>query len=352
MRIGNTYLNIYEAMKSSDPKGGLWPLVEMLHGNSVVLQDAITVMCNSGTKHKHSIRTGLPTVAWGALYQGIPQSKSSRQNVEDSTGFIEGMSSVDKRLIDLFGERGRMLRLSEAQAFIEAMTQEMEQSVFYSDTATTPEAFKGLAARYNVIGGGGAGDQVIDAGGTGSDNTSIWGVTWSEGATHLIHPENTSVGVKREDKGEREERDELGNIYYVLREMFTWHIGMSVRDWRYNGRVCNLDMNQVQDGTVNPYDFLRSLYYRLEGRRRARIGSNVDKSGDGDSAIPLSRTAIYMNRDMLEALDKIGTNSSVGDNFIRLVPKEIEGQEVLTYRGIPIRETEALLSTEARVQAA
>jgi len=28
---------------------------------------------------------------------------------------------------------------------------------------------------------------------------------------------------------------------------------------------------------------------------------------------------------------------------------EIEGKEVLTYRGIPIRETDALVNTEARV---
>ena len=352
MRIGNTYLNLMDAMKAENPKGGLWPLVEMLHGNSVVLQDAITVMCNSGMKHLHSIRTGLPEVAWGALYQGIPQSKSSRQNVEDTTGFIEGLASVDKRLIELFGDRGKALRMSEAQGFIEAMTQEMERAVFYADTATKPEAFKGIAARYNVIGGGGAGNQVIDAGGTGSDNTSIWAITWSEAATHLIHPQNTQIGIKREDKGEGEERDEVGRLFFVLRELFSWHLGLSVRDWRYNGRVANIDVSDLEAGLTNPYDHLRKLYYSLEGRKRARMGNRVDPKGDGDSSVPLSRTVIYMNRVVLEKLDQIGTNNNGADNFIRLVPKQIEGEEIMTYRGIPIRETDALLNTEARVPVA
>src|SRR5690606_16436818 len=97
--------------------------------------------------------------------------------------------------------------------------------IFYHDTATTPEAFKGLGARYNVIGGGGAGNQVIDAGGRTADDdelTSIWFVTWSEFATHLIYPQNTQAGISREDKGEQRELDEEGNPFFVLEELWTW----------------------------------------------------------------------------------------------------------------------------------
>ncbi len=52
---------------------------------------------------------------------------------------------------------------------------------------------------------------------------------------------------------------------------------------------------------------------------------------------------------MMEALDKLATNGGTTDNFVRLTRKEIEGEEVLTYRGIPLRESDALLNTEARV---
>jgi hypothetical protein len=59
------------------------------------------------------------------------------------------------------------------------------------------------------------------------------------------------------------------------------------------------------------------------------------------------RTVIYMNRDVLQALDALGTNS--GNAALMLKPDELEGRTVMTYRGIPIEVTDALLSTEAVV---
>lgn len=349
--LGTSWLNLIDMEKAKNPKGGIWPVAELLALNNPILDDAIAVEANSGMSHKHSIRTGLPSVTWGAIYKGIPQSKSQRQTIEDTTGFLEGMSSVDKRLLELYPGREAQVRLSEAYAFIESMNQEMATGIFYHNTDTTPEKFKGIGARYNVIGGGGAGNQIIDAGGDDSaDLTSVWFITWSEYATHLLYPQGTSAGIKREDKGEQRVLDDQGNPYFVKEELFRWHIGLSVRDWRYNVRIANIDIDALRDGTLDIYALMRSAYYRLHGRRLARPG-NKFMPGAGDPSVPIARTAIYMNTDVLEALDVASTNGRGGsiDNFVRLVPKEIEGKEVLTYRGIPIRETDALLNTEEHV---
>lgn len=350
--LGNTYLNLIDIAKASPDGKTIAAVAELLAANNPILDDAIAVEANQGTKHTHTIRTGLPTVAWGRLYQGIPQSKSSRQTVEDTTGFVEGMSSVDERLVKIYGSRASALRLSEAMAFIEAMNQEMAAGLFYHDIVATPEKFKGLAARYNTIGGSGAGNQIVDAGGVGSDNTSVWFVTWSEWATHLIHPQNTPMGLIREDKGPQRVQDASGNPYFVLEELFRWHMGLSVRDWRYNVRIANIDISDLQAGTVDIYKFMRTAYYKLHGRRLARVGNNVGKGqSSGDPAVPIARTAIYMNRDVLEALDVAASNNRGGttDNFVRLTRAEVDGKEVMSYRGIPIRESDALLNTEARV---
>jgi len=194
--LGNTFLNLIDVMKASPDGKTIAAVAELLALSNPQLDDAIAVECNQGTKHSHSIRTGLPSVSWGALYRGIPQSKSTRQSVEDTTGFIEVMSTVDERLLKIFGDRANALRLSEAMGFIEAMNQEMGYGMFYHNTATTPEKFLGLGARYGKLGGSGAGNQIVDAGGTGSDNTSIWFVTWSEWATHLIYPQNIPAGLQ------------------------------------------------------------------------------------------------------------------------------------------------------------
>lgn len=330
--LANTYLNLIDIHKQADPAIG--EVIEVLKRQNPILDDAVAMECNMGAIHRHAIRTGLPTPAWGRLYQGIPQSKSTVQQVDDTTGFLEARSGIDTRLLKLAKNPGA-LRLGEAMSHLEAMNQEMASGLFYHDTATTPERFKGLSARFNTLGGGGAGNQIIDAGGSGSDNTSIWFVTWGDHACHLLYPQGTKAGVSREDKGEQRINDAAGNPFYVKEEVFSWHMGLAVKDWRYVVRIANVDVSDMLAGTVDLFRHMRNAYWRLQSRRM-----------DAKS----SRIAIYANRDVLAALDGLSTGFGTAANpFLHVVPKELEGKEVLTYRGMPIRETDAILNTEARV---
>ena len=330
--LSSTYLNLIDVHKQNDPAIG--EVLEVLKQQNPVLDDAVAMECNSGAAHKHAIRTGLPTPAWGRLYQGIPQSKSTLQAVEDTTGFLEARSGVDVRVLARSKNPGQ-LRLGEANAHLAAMNQEMASGIFYHDTKTTPEKFKGLSARFGTLGGGAAGNQIIDAGGTGSDNTSIWFVTWGDHACHLLYPEGSKAGVSRDDKGEQRVLDDAGNPFYVKEETFTWHMGMAVKDWRYVVRVANLDVSDLAAGSVDLYKWMRKAYWKLQSRRM-----------DGKT----SRIAVYANRDVLEALDGMASGFGTAANpFLHVVPRELEGKEVLTYRGMPIREVDALLNTEARV---
>jgi hypothetical protein len=328
-------VDLIDLVKQKDPDGSIATIIELLKQMNPVLDDAVAMECNKGSEHVHTTRTGLPSVSWGVLYQGVTQSKSITQQVTDTTGFLEGLSTIDERVLALSKNEGAV-RLNEAMSFLEAMDQEMATGIFYHNTTTTPEKFKGLAARYGTLAGSGAGNQIIDAGGTGSDNTSIWFVTWGDRFTHLLYPEGTQAGVKREDMGRQRVTDSSGNPYYVKEEKFTWHIGCAVKDWRYNARIANIDVSDMQAGSVALYDFMRKAYYKLQSRMRR-----------GDAGI--GRQAIYCNRDVLEALDALAFNAGASDNFTRLRPMEIEGKEVLGYRGIPIRETDALINTEARI---
>lgn len=337
--LGNTYVDLIDIYKQTDPDGAGARIIEILKQQNPILDDAVAMECNKGGEHVHTIRTGLPSVSWGALYKGIPQSKSHTQQVSDTTGFVEGLSTIDTRVLDLANGKEAQVRMNEAMGFLEAMNQEVATGLFYHDTATTPEKFKGLSARYNVRGGSGAGNQVIHGGGSSTDNTSIWFVTWGDRFTHLLYPQGTQAGIKREDKGEQRVTDGDGNAYYVKEELFKWHVGAAVKDWRYNSRVANIDVSEMQAGNVDLYALMRQAYYKLQSRMRR---------GDAGGG----RQAIYCNRDVLEALDALATNGGSSDSFVRLTPREIEGQEVLTYRGIPIRETDALLNTEAVVPAA
>ena len=134
-----------------------------------------------------------------------------------------------------------------------------------------------------------------------------------------------------------------------MEELFCQNVGLSVRDWRYVTRVANIDVSSMQadpsniDGSGNSiYHFLRKAYYKHHGRR-------IKHAGGKDGFPSGGRTILYCNSDVLEALDALSANAGGSDVFSRLRPMEIQGQEVLTYRGFAIRETDAIINTEARV---
>lgn len=328
--LGATFIDLIDIYKQQDGRGQFVAIIEILNEMNAILQDAIAVECNKGTTHLHTIRAGLPSVAWGKLYQGIPNSKGRTAQVEDTTGFVEGLSTIDKRLLALSTNEGAV-RLSEAMAFLEAMNQEVSTKLFYGNTASDPEEFLGFAPRFNDKSAAN-GNQIIDAGGVGSDNTSMWFVAWGDNQAQLLYPKGTAAGVQREDMGEQRVLDSGGNAFYAMEEKFTWNIGLAVKDWRYVARVANIDVSLMQAGSVKLYDFMRKAYWQLQNRR-----------------VPGGNMSIYCNRDVLESLDALATNAGAADSFIRLKPMEIQGKEVLTYRGIPLRETDALVNTEAQV---
>lgn len=326
--LGSTFLDLIDLKKRQDETRAIATVIEMLKENNPILDDAIAIECNLGTRHRTTIRTGLPSVYWGQFYKGVPQSKSTTAQVDDTTGFVEGLSSVDKRLLDISKDRNAV-RLSEAQPYLEAISQEVASTLFYGNDALDPSKFGGLTPRFSDSTAANGG-QIVDGGGSGSDNTSIWFVGWGDNQCHLIYPEGTQAGVSREDKGQQRTVDGDGNPYFVEEELFTQHVGLSVRDWRYVARIANIDVSELQDGNVDIYALMRKAFWKLKGHR-----------------IEGGRMAIYCNADVMEALDADSTpTTGTSASYVRLRPMEVDGFEVMSYRGIPVRQTDAILNTE------
>lgn len=330
--IGNTYLSLIDVYKQTDPKGNIADIIELLAETNPILEDMIVVEANDGTTHLTTMRTGIPAGTFRKLYQAVQPTKSTTKQIRDATGMMENWSEVDAKLVELAGggSGGAKLRMNEATAFIEGLSNTMAARLFYGNTATDPEEFLGLAPRFSSLSAENGG-QIVDALGSGIDNTSIWLIVWGERTVHGLYPKGSKAGLSRDDKGKVTKETSEG-VYDVYREKFSWDLGLSVRDWRYVVRIANIDLSDMRAGTVPLYTYLRKAYYALFQRR-----------------VTGGRAAIYCNRDVLEALDALANNGGSTDSFVRLERSEMEGKEVLTYRGIPIRETDALLNSEARV---
>lgn len=340
--IGNTYLSLADLFKTQDGNGEVTSqIIELLSQTNPILQDMMVAECNNGSGHLTTVRTGLPSGTWRKLYQGIQPQKSTNKQVKDATGMLEARSEIDSDLVALSKNPGQF-RLNEATAFLEGMNNDMASTLFYGDTDQNPERFMGLAPRFNAyrspanVPSQDTADQVINGGGTGADLTSVWMVVWGERTCHGLYPQGTMAGLKRQDLGEIDADDpDNGGKYRAMAEIFKWHMGLTVRDFRYVVRIANIDVSELRAGNVNIYALMREGYYRLYQRE-----------------VTGGRAAIYCNREVLEALDAATTpitSTNPTSSTVRLTTREVDGREVQFYRGMPIRQTDAIVNTEAAV---
>ncbi len=315
--------------------GDIKDIVNLVAQFNPIIQDAPAIPCNKGTYHETTVRTGLPTPVWGRLYQGVPTTKGTRQMVKDTTGFLESAAEVDERLVDVVEKAmdKASIRLEEAEGHLEAMAQEAARALFYHDSGIDPQKPMGLAPRFSSLSAENA-TQIVDGGGAGSDNMSVWIVTFDKKVCHIIYPASGKAGIERIDRGKVPVSDANGNRYFVYREDFKWHLGLTVRDWRYVVRICNISLAALTiDASTGPniINLLTEGYYRHYGRR-----------------INTGRTYIYANTTVVKFLDYQARNT-VKNLFLTLDNSGPNATEVLKFRGLPVRETDALLTSEARV---
>lgn len=317
-----------DVAKGLDPDGAVAQTVEILNQQNEILLDATFIEGNLPTGHRTSIRTGLPQPTWRKLYGGVQPTKSTKTQVTDNCGMLEDYAEVDKALADLNGNT-MSFRLSEDKAHIEGINQEVAQTMMYGNEGSAPAEFTGLSPRFNSLAAQN-GDNIINAGGTGSDNTSIWLVVWGPNTAHMIYPKGSKAGLAVEDKGQVtiENADGNGGRMEGYRTHYKWDLGMTVRDWRYVSRICNIDVSDLNtpDNTKKLIDWMIQASERIP-------------------AFGMGRAAWYVNRNIREKL-RLGILNKTAYN---LTWETVAGQRVLMFDGIPVRRTDALLNTESVV---
>lgn len=321
-------------------------IIELLSQTNEILEDMLVMEGNLPTGHKTTVRTGLPNATWRLLNYGVALSKSTTAQVVDTCGMLEAESQVDTAIAELNGNTPQF-RLSESMAFLETMNQNMASTLMYGNTAVNPERFMGFSPRYNTTASASAqtANNVIDMGGTGSDNTSIWIVTWGANTVHGIFPKGGKTGLSHMDKGEWRVFDASNNPYYAYVDHYKWAVGLTVRDWRFVVRLANVDVSDLN--SANAANLINGLvrgFYRLPvGPSSAMPIQTAD--APETQANSGNRTAIYCNRVVRTYLDLQAMNKT----NVLLNMTEWNGKPVTTFRGVPIRTVDALLNNETRV---
>lgn len=328
--IGTNFLTLKDMYSQMEGDGKVTAaIIDLFVSSNAILEDAIAVECNQGTSHKTTVRNGLPTPQFRQFYQGVECQKGDYTPITDTTSMLDDYSEVDKKLADINGNTAQF-RLNEAEAHIQGMNKTAKTNIFYGSKGKNASAFDGLATRYNKLSDveGELGFQVIDAGGTGNDNTSIYFVTWGDRHTHLLYPKGSKAGLQREDKGQVTAQDAQGRNYEAYRDHFSWDLGLCVRNYRSSARVANIDVAKLgTDEAVDLIDKMLDAYYRIE-----------DHATNG-------KTVIYANRTIRTYLHK----QAIAKKNVNLTIETVAGKPIVNFLGIPIKSCSEILNTEAKV---
>lgn len=326
-----THPTLLDLTKRLDPDGKIASIAEILNEQNEILPDMVWLEANGPTSHRTTIRSGLPTPTWKKLNYGIQPTKSRTVQVTDTIGHLKDMAEVDADLAELNGLSASFM-LSEHLAHLEGMNQEFASTLFYGNEGDDPAEFTGLAPRYNSQSAENGGNIITSAATPDStDNTSLWLIGWGPNTIHGIYPKGSKAGLYTQDYGKvmSENQGGTGLRGEVYRTTYDWKCGLVVRDWRYAVRI-NFDLEDaIAAATSGPvlYDLMVQAIHRIP-------------------SLGMCRPVFYGNRDTLDILDRQMMNKgNIG--FTNIL--DAQGKPVTSFRGIPVRRCDAILSTESGI---
>lgn len=118
--------------------------------------------------------------------------------------------------------------------------------------------------------------------------------------------------------------------YQGYRTHYKWDTGLTLRDWRYVVRIANIDVSDLKadfsTGGANLIDLM------------IQATELIPAFGNG-------RPVFYMPRKLRSTLRR----QMINTKNVNLTLETVEGKRVTMFDEIPVRRTDAILLTEARV---
>jgi len=339
--LGQTLHTIADLTARIDPDGKIASIGEWLGQTNEFVNFLRWKEGNLPTGERTTVRTGLPTVYYRGYNQGVPASKSRVAQIDEGAALLEGKSAVDRELAKAHGDVGEY-RLTEASAFFESMTQTFATTAFYGNASASPQEFTGLGPRFDDPASS-VGDQIIDAGGSGSDMGSIWLLVTGPQGVMGIYPKGTKAGLTHIDvtKGTGKADDGVdvgtywddadGRQFLALVDQFNWHTGLSVKDPRKVGRIGSIDRS------------LLAVDYATGARLQMLMVDLMNRVDGLD--MPGHSAAWVMDRNMRSFLER----QLLNDKNPYLSYEQVAGKRMTSFGGIPILRTDALAVDEAAI---
>jgi hypothetical protein len=323
-----TAVTLLDVAKRMDPGGSIDAIAEVLAQKNELIEDMLWMEGNLPTGCRVTIRTGLPEIYFRLLNQGVLPSKSTTVQVDEGTSIMEARGQIDKDVADLNGNTAAF-RASENAPFLESHAQTLARTMWYGNTGLDPEQFTGFAPRFSDDSGPANAENIINGGGVGSDNTSIWLIGWGANSAYGVYPKGSKGGLDHQDLGLQDAFDSNTppRRYRAYMDWYQQKPGLCVKDWRYVVRIANIDVSNLVAET-SAADLLELMAVA------------VDKvpAMDAKFSFYCSRTVRTMLR--IQCMNRPNVYLNLGQE---------EGRRKLQFDDIPIKLSDQLLHTEAAI---
>lgn len=316
-----------EAWYADEPAGAV---LELMNQTNDILSDVQWLESNQTDGHKTRIRTGLPEVYWRRIYRGTPPSKSEWSVVTEQCGMLEARMELDIAEVEMYGDRAKDFRMSESLAFTESMRQKVATTLFYGNNEARPDEFNGLSMRYPSL----SSPNVVDGGGTSGNMTSLWLISWGANSVHGIYPKGSQGGLRHKVLPEYMTTDDSGNKFQCVGDIYNWKCGLAVRDWRAVVRVANIPVANLtkrkgEEGFID----LQAITIEAKNKMPQNLRD---------------RAIWYCNQDVLTGLELQSTDAG---NVTLEYGQYFSSKAIPALHGRPIRQCDAILSTETKLDA-
>ena len=346
--LSATRPTLLDVARATDPDGKIAKVVNVIQQYNDIIDDITWREGNLPTGHQITLATSKPTPTFRLLNGGVVPSKATSGQVTETCAIMENRNQIDINVARLNGNT-EAFRMSQDKPMIEGFSDTLATKLIYGDSSTTPEEFNGLSTRYFSFGSTyTTSSQLIDAGGTGSTNTSIWLVCWGDDKVFGIYPKGSKAGLDYQDLGIQEivTNTSTGAIMRGYTSWMQWQVGLCVADYRAVVRICNIEITNLEtasDGTDTSANIIKYMSQAL------------DKLPPGQNYQPV----FYMNnrvRSMLRVKMNDKSNLYLKDEQISGA-NSITRRPTLTFQGVPCRLVgfqtgQGILNTESSIELA
>jgi hypothetical protein len=307
---------------------GIVRLAEVMTETNEVQRDISWVRSNQLTSNIHYKRTVMPTAQSRQLNEGISSSVSKKEAHTDTCVQVATRSDVDIALLDIAPDPAEFLA-QEARPHMTALAEMTVHGIFKGDVEGGILGFETRLNKLNLPGN--KKNQIVDAGGTGQNLGSIYIIKWDPDEVTGIYPMNTTAGLNIEILAKHMVDDKAGKKFIAHTTEFSQFYGLSVRDYRYVSRLCNIDLDLVlndQAAQVNLFNKLITAKNRIY---------NVSSG----------HVFMYMSPELANLIEIAGWNKT---NALIGYREDIQNDtRILSFSGIPIRKNDFMSDPETQV---